>query len=170
LYGDLILESWGGYGDSYGVLDTGTSMLAIPKKYHEILAREWRAAVGDDNRFRCEEGLCYAAYECEDLGKIVKSLSFVIGNKVFEIKPSGYLLVGLDFDESYDGICLFGVSALPDSLTSSSNMFLFGDVFLRNFYSVFDWDNQQVRLGINKHSVNNVGPISVPTETPHLVY
>ena len=100
----------------------------------------------------------------------MKSISFVIGDKVFEIRPKGYLLQGEDYDDAYEGICLFGISALPDKLYSRNNMFLFGDVFLRNFYSVFDWDNQEVRLGINKHSVDNVGPISTPKPTPHAEY
>jgi hypothetical protein len=36
-------------------------------------------------------------------------------------------------------------------------MFLLGDVFLRNFYSVFDYENNKVSLGINLHSKDFVG-------------
>lgn len=41
-------------------------------------------------------------------------------------------------------------------------MFLLGDVFLRNFYSVFDYDNQLVYLAVNKHAEDYVA-ISRPT-------
>jgi hypothetical protein len=37
------------------------------------------------------------------------------------------------------------------------DMFLLGDVFLRNFYSVFDFDNQEISLAINKHAKHVVG-------------
>jgi len=30
--------------------------------------------------------------------------------------------------------------------------FLIGNIFLKNFYSVYDYDQQEVRLGINIHS------------------
>ena len=30
--------------------------------------------------------------------------------------------------------------------------FLVGNVFLKNFYSVYDYDQQEVRLGVNIHS------------------
>jgi len=31
-------------------------------------------------------------------------------------------------------------------------MFLLGDVFLRNFYSVYDYENLQVQLAVNKNT------------------
>ena len=36
-------------------------------------------------------------------------------------------------------------------------MFLLGDVFLRNFYSVYDFENLLVYLAVNKHSETVVG-------------
>ena len=35
-------------------------------------------------------------------------------------------------------------------------MFLLGDTFLRSFYSVFDFDNQMVQLGVNVHAKDYV--------------
>ena len=35
-------------------------------------------------------------------------------------------------------------------------MFLIGDAFLRHFYSVYDFDRDQVSLGINVHSKDKV--------------
>jgi hypothetical protein len=42
-------------------------------------------------------------------------------------------------------------------------MFLLGDAFLRNFYSVYDFDNQAVKLAINIHSKNIVGIKVLPS-------
>lgn len=35
-------------------------------------------------------------------------------------------------------------------------LFLIGDVFLRNFYSVYDFEKDQVGLGVNIHSKGKV--------------
>ena len=36
-------------------------------------------------------------------------------------------------------------------------MFLLGDVFLRNFYSVYDFQDLSVYLAVNEHSKDSVG-------------
>ena len=41
-------------------------------------------------------------------------------------------------------------------MVGNIQMFLLGDVFLRNFYSVYDFRNQKVRLAVNEHSRNDV--------------
>ena len=40
-------------------------------------------------------------------------------------------------------------------------MFIMGDVFLRNYYTVLDWENNQIGLAVNKISANNVEPITL---------
>lgn len=37
------------------------------------------------------------------------------------------------------------------------NMFLLGDVFLRNFYSVYDFQKQMVRLAVNVNAASYAG-------------
>ena len=37
------------------------------------------------------------------------------------------------------------------------DMFLLGDVFLRNFFSVYDFEKQELSLAINKHSEGYAG-------------
>lgn len=44
----------------------------------------------------------------------------------------------------------------PDGISGGYEMFLLGDTFLRNFYSVYDYDGQSVHLGVNVHSQNLV--------------
>ena len=38
----------------------------------------------------------------------------------------------------------------------NADLFLVGDVFLRHFYSVYDFENDQVGLGVNIHSEGKV--------------
>ena len=58
---------------------------------------------------------------------------------MFELKPEAYLINGDDLDPEFEGTCIIGVMPLPDVLENES-LFLFGDVFLRHFYSVYDFD------------------------------
>lgn len=70
--------------------------------------------------------------------------------------PRGYLIEAGDLDPSYKGACFFGVTPMPKGANLPTNMILLGDVFLRNFYSVYDWDNSQVQLAINKDAADRV--------------
>jgi hypothetical protein len=54
--------------------------------------------------------------------------------------PQGYLLNGADLDPQFKDACIFGVMPLP-GMVGNIQMFLLGDVFLRNFYSVYDFAN-----------------------------
>lgn len=47
----------------------------------------------------------------------------------------------------------------------NANLFLVGDVFLRHFYSVYDFDKDQIGLGINTHSEGRVA-LYKPGERP----
>jgi len=51
------------------------------------------------------------------------------------------------------GYCVFGIQGgLDDSL----NIFIFGDVFLRSFYSIYDFENKRVGLALHKYSLASI--------------
>ena len=77
---------------------------------------------------------------------------------VFEINPEQYLY------KSDEGKCYFVIHKcrLPGK---NKNLFLIGDAFLRHFYSVYDFDRDQVSLGINVHSKGKVSMYK-PGERP----
>ena len=68
---------------------------------------------------------------------------------VFEINPEQYLY------KSDEGKCYFVIHKcrLPGK---NKNLFLIGDAFLRHFYSVYDFEKDQVGLGVNLHSKGKV--------------
>jgi len=137
--------------DSIAVVDTGTSMMAIPFKDYNILTQMWQTQINNKDEFVCQMGLCIGGQKCSHFEPILSNISLVIENELFEIMPKGYLLNGQDLDPDFIDTCIFGVMPLP-SLVGSMKMYLLGDVFLRSFYSVFDFEQQSVKLGINIHA------------------
>lgn len=75
-----------------------------------------------------------------------------MGESLYDIMPETYLLPGEDLDPKYEGVCIFAIMPLPKVMMKGLNMFLLGDIFIRNFYSVFDYENQQVKLALNTHA------------------
>ena len=68
---------------------------------------------------------------------------------VFEITPEQYLY------KSSHKKCYFVIHKcrLPGK---NKNLFLIGDAFLKHFYSVYDFDNDTISLGINSNSEGKV--------------
>ena len=68
---------------------------------------------------------------------------------VFEINPAQYLY------KANDNKCFFVIHKcrLPGK---NKDLFLIGDAFLRHFYSVYDFDQDQISLGVNVHSKGQV--------------
>jgi hypothetical protein len=77
---------------------------------------------------------------------------------VFEINPDQYLY------RANENKCFFVIHKcrLPGK---NKDLFLVGDAFLRHFYSVYDFDQDQISLGINTHSQGKVSMYK-PGERP----
>mmetsp|Transcript_32628 Transcript_32628/g.23569 ORF Transcript_32628/g.23569 Transcript_32628/m.23569 type:complete len:114 (-) Transcript_32628:254-595(-) len=60
---------------------------------------------------------------------------------VYTIPVAGYTLNG----KAYNTGCIFAVSPIPDS----ANMYILGDAFLRNFYSVYDFKTKHVIMAVS---------------------
>jgi hypothetical protein len=54
-------------------------------------------------------------------------------------------------------MCVIGIMPLPDKVSGSGyTMYLLGDSFLRGFYSVYDFEQQSVKLAVNIHAQDYV--------------
>lgn len=62
-----------------------------------------------------------------------------MGDKLFDLMPEAYVFNGTDLIKDYVNSCAFGIMPLP-GMVDEIEMFLLGDVFLRNFYSVYDFE------------------------------
>jgi len=111
--------------DCQVAVDTGTSMLAGPSRVINELTRRLQVA-----------GDCSNYDELPDLG-------FVVAGHVMNLKPSDYV------DKS-GGSCSPSLMSL-DVPPPNGPLFIFGDPFLRKFYSAYDRQNRRVGFAIARH-------------------
>lgn len=51
-------------------------------------------------------------------------------------------------------MCFLAIQASPDISKGGYQTFLLGDTFIRNYYSVFDFDHQKVGFAVNSQAKN----------------
>lgn len=111
--------------DCQVAVDTGTSQLAGPTEVINDLS----------NRLDVK-------HDCSNFGSL-PDLGFVMGEHILNLKPNDYI------DKSQDGC---EVSLMPlDVPPPNGPLFIFGDPFLRKFYTSYDKANNQVGFAAAKH-------------------
>jgi hypothetical protein len=75
---------------------------------------------------------------CDQIQKKFGVLEFNIQSTKIQIMPEGYL-----FND--EGKCNIGIESIPDKL----NQIRLGRMFLRNFYTVLDFDRDYIAFGLN---------------------
>jgi len=92
---------------------------------------------------------------CSSIEHSLQPVGFLIGGgksssgsqTIFEILPSEYLF-------QVDGAgakCQFAIAENKLDKFNNKN-FIFGQLFLKHFYTVYNYENEQIALGINKNS------------------
>merc|ERR1719272_52868 len=110
------------------VLDTGTSILAGPKADVAAVAK----LVGAKPFLNGEYTV-----PCKSVSTL-PVLNVQIGARTYSIKPEDYII------NDENEICLFGMTGI-DIPPPNGPLWILGDVFIRQYYTVFDWGNK--RLG-----------------------
>lgn len=87
---------------------------------------------------------------CKSIAQKLDPWKYVFGDYVFELDPVTQLRDDKQKGQKFCSIMLRG--SKDSSTKKSKNRFLMGNVFLKNFYSVYDYDSQSVKLGVNVHS------------------
>lgn len=111
------------------IVDSGTSLLAVPKDDLQKIA----AAVGAKPVAPIPPLNKEYKIDCNSAGPDVE---FVIGGKSYTLKKADYVL-------NEKGQCLLGFLAL-DVPAPAGPLYILGDVFMRKFYVKFDEDNKQL--------------------------
>jgi cathepsin D len=118
-------------------VDTGTTLLSAPS----------------DDLYAMLE---YLDEDCEDFLRFPK-LVFVIQGQEFEIEPKDYVLTNRNDEFDDPGVhskgfdeCSLGFMAI-DVPPPNGPLWVLGDLFLSNYYTVFDKDNLRIGFASAKH-------------------
>ncbi|XP_071470041.1 gastricsin-like [Marmota flaviventris] len=109
------------------MVDTGTSLLVVPKKHLSSLLQTIGAQEDEYGQF---------FVNCNDVQNL-PTFTFVINGVQFPLPPSAYIL-------NEDGYCSVGLESIDMSLEDGQPFWILGDVFLRSYYSIFDLANNRV--------------------------
>merc|ERR1711988_486349 len=102
---------------------------------------------------------------CNEFAKNLQPIVFQISDVMFELNPSLYL------HQAEGEKCQFAIHQ-NQLKGSSGSLFLIGDIMLRHLYQVYDFENETISFGVNKHSQGEVWMYnkgSRPEEAPKLM-
>merc|ERR1712139_746470 len=123
------------YGDSpvissaqKAIIDSGTSLLAGPPDAVSALAKTVGATsvMGKEYTIDCSKK------------STLSNLDITLGGKSFTLSPDDYIL-------EVSGQCLFAFIGI-DVPPPRGPLWIMGDVFMRKYYSIFDYGNKQMRF------------------------
>ncbi|KAI8968960.1 aspartic peptidase domain-containing protein, partial [Mycotypha africana] len=117
------------YNDRKAIIDSGSSLIIMPKEDAIAYHKQIKGAVYN------RDGTW--SFPCQAIDSM-HSLVINTENINLTIPPEGLFLTQ---SNSLDKKCLSGVST---QATGNSEVWIFGDVFLRNFYTVFDIRRKQI--------------------------
>ncbi|KAI4109178.1 MAG: hypothetical protein L6R37_000609 [Teloschistes peruensis] len=133
---DLDSISYGGatadLDDTGVILDTGTSLIALPSTLAELLNREIGAKKGFNGQYSID---CSARDSLKDV-------TFTLTGHNFTISPYDYIL-------EVQGSCISSFFGL-DIPKPAGPLAILGDAFLRRWYSVYDLGTNSVGLAPSK--------------------
>ena len=116
---------------------------------YKFLKEKWHENLGDSLDCSTDDNFCQIMTPCDQVAPKLKSLSFQISGQTIELPPNEYL------HQAEGTKCQFALHQ-NELKGSSSSLFLIGDVILRHLYQVYDFEQQTISLGVNKHSANKV--------------
>ena len=147
------------FGDyKLGIMDTGTPLIHLPKRYHNMLVEMWKEQLGYDSDafYQGASGLMEGHGDCSKFQKRLSNFTVIFGDYLFDITPEAYLMNCTDLPASICSVpnnCAFGIDSMDTELGAfQDSIFLLGNIFLKNFYAVYRADNTtSVDLALAKH-------------------
>ncbi|XP_063813317.1 gastricsin-like [Pseudophryne corroboree] len=135
LYWQIAIDEFSVNGQATGwcsqgcqaMVDTGTSLLTVPQQYMGTLLQYLGAQQSQNGEF---------LVNCNNVQSL-PPISFTINGVQFPIPPSAYILQN-------NGYCTVGVEVTYLPSQNGQPFWILGDVFLRQYYSVYDMGNNRM--------------------------
>ncbi|XP_067166610.1 pepsin B-like [Apteryx mantelli] len=115
----------------HGIVDTGTFHLTVPAQYMPAFLQ----ALG------AQESNYGFVVDCNNIQNM-PTLYFAISGAQLPLPPSVYVL-------NNNGVCTVGVESTYVSSDSGQPLWILGNVFLRQYYSIFDMANNRVGFALS---------------------
>ncbi|KFQ40187.1 Gastricsin, partial [Mesitornis unicolor] len=108
------------------IVDTGTFLLTVPQQYIDSFVQ----AVG-------AQMTSYGyAVDCNEIQNL-PTITFIINGAQLPLSPSAYVI-------NSNGYCTLGIEATYLDSQNGQPLWILGDVFLKEYYTVFDMANNRV--------------------------
>jgi hypothetical protein len=114
--------------DCKAVLDTGATSISMPSQFIEEI----------EKNIKIEQ-------DCSNMDKL-PSITFLIDKIQYLIYPKSYVFIYTNNGKSQCLLNLLPAPELPNS--KEGHTFILGEIFINNFYTVFDRDQDSIHLGI----------------------
>lgn len=136
------------------IIDSGTSFIYLPPGDHQ---RFWALVPGAQHMPLEEYGdnwNRYYAFPCQDEGAIAAlSLAFSFGGVSYRIEPTDLIYQPIQ-QGSLDGYCIGAVLDGTGIVDNFDGAWLLGDAFLKNVYSVYQYNPPRVGFATLKDEYN----------------
>ncbi|KAM6218433.1 pepsin B [Rhynchocyon petersi] len=114
------------------IVDTGTFLLAVPQQYMSSFLQATGAQQAQNGDF---------VVNCNYV-QSMPTITFVISGSQFPLPPSAYVF-------NNNGYCRLGIEATYLPSSTGEPLWILGDVFLKEYYSVYDMANNMVGFALS---------------------
>jgi len=125
----------------YAVVDTSARFILMAEADYNAFTAMVTKASSDFNCTSTVDAYCFSTKNtCNTYWDVLVPITISLSNSTYTIMPEGYTL-----SDEPDIPCAIGISSLPNT----SNMYVLGEIFMRNFITTFNYKDNTVSFAVN---------------------